>query len=50
MLTADRDHRFQEYRFQDLLTPAEGAAQLGKNWGNNLNNQRRSTRNEGFKF
>ena len=30
MLTVDRDYRFQEDRFQDLLTLAEAAEKLGK--------------------
>ena len=30
MLTVDRDHRFQEYRFHDVLTLAETAEKLGK--------------------
>ena len=30
MLTGDRDHRFQEYRFHDALTLAEAAEKLGK--------------------
>ena len=30
MLTLDRNHRFQEYRFHDLLTLAEAAEKLGK--------------------
>ncbi len=30
MLTLDRNHRFQEYRFHDVLTLAEAAEKLGK--------------------
>ncbi len=30
MLTVDRDHKFPEYRFHDVLTLAEVAEKLGK--------------------